>query len=283
MAPPSGESSLAERWIASQAADTVARATSALDALDLGAYLAAAYDFAWSDYCDWFLEAAKVELRRADATAGDRTRVWRCAAETLAQILRLLHPIMPFITEAIWESLRAADPDVTGRHELLLTAPWPAPAQRDKEAQTEFGEVQQAVRAVRNARLESGVPAGTRMPLELLADDAHAAERAAREARSIEALARVRPFLIHAPGATKPPAAGAIPTAFGAAWLRADESEGGAQPPRDGERARVSQSIARVEALLANRQFTSKAPAEIVERERSRLRELREALRQLGG
>jgi valyl-tRNA synthetase len=283
MAPASGEASLPERWIASRRADTVVRATSELDGLDLGAYLAATYDFAWSDFCDWFLEVAKVELRREDATAGDRTRVWRCAAETLAEILRLLHPIMPFITEAIWESLRAADSDMTGPDELLVAARWPAPAERDEEAEREFGALQQTVRAVRNARLESGLPAGTRMPLELLADDAQAAVRAERDASSIEALARVRPFVVHAPGSTKPPTAGAIPTAYGPAWLRADESEGGAQRPRDGERERVQQSIARLKALLANTEFTAKAPAEVVERERKRLRELGEALRQLGG
>jgi valyl-tRNA synthetase len=189
---------------------------------------------------------------------------------------------MPFITEAIWESLRAADADVTGRDELLLNARWPAAAGRDTAAEKEFGDVQQTVHAVRNARLESRVPAGTRMPLELLADGAPAAERADREARSIEALARVSPFVIHAPGSRKPPATGAIPTPFGAAWLRADDSESAAQP-RDSERARINQSIARLEGLLANPEFTRKAPAEVVERERSRLRELQEALRQLGG
>jgi valyl-tRNA synthetase len=283
MAPPSGEASLAERWIESRTADAVTRATSALERLDLGAYLSVAYDFAWSDFCDWFLEVAKVELRREDASAGDRARVWRRAAQTLAEILKLLHPIMPFITEAIWESLRAADAEVTGSDELLVTAAWPSAGKGDPAAESEFDDLQHLVRAVRNARLESGLPAGTRLPLELLAEDEQSAARAERDALSIEALARVRPFLVHAPGSTKPPAEGAIPTALGPAWLRSDESESGGQRTREGERERITRSIARLEALLANREFTRKAPAEVVERERARLRELQESLRQLGG
>ena len=283
MAPPSGDASLAERWIASRASDALARATSALEGLDLGAYLAIAYDFAWSDFCDWFLEVAKVELRREDASAGDRARVWRRTAETLAGILKLLHPIMPFITEAIWESLRAADPDVTGPDELLVSARWPSPRERNQGAEAEFGALQQIVRAVRNARLESGVSAGTRTPLELLAQDERAMQRAQGEAPSIEALARVRPFTVLAPGSTKPPRAGAIPTPFGPAWLRTEEPDATAARLREGERARVAQSIARLKALLANSEFTGKAPAEVVERERARLGELEEALRQMGG
>ncbi len=283
MATTSGEATLGERWITSRAADTVERATSALERLDLGGYLSVVYDFAWNDFCDWFLEVAKVELRREDASAGDRGRVWRRAGETLAEILKLLHPIMPLITEAIWDSLRAADPDVTGPGELLVAARWPSAGKRDRGADIEFGALQQTVRAVRNARLESGLPAGLRLPLELLADSVKAAARAEHEARSIEALARVRPLVVHAPGSTKPPDAGAIPTPFGPAWLQSDESDGDAQRPRHGERERLSQSIGRLTALLANGEFTGKAPAEVVERERARLGDLEEALRQLGG
>jgi len=282
MATPSSEASLAERWISSRRAATIESATDAVEGLDLGGYIATAYDFAWSDYCDWFLEMAKVELRREDATAGDRARIWRSAAETLADILKLLHPIMPFITEAIWDALRGADGEVA-TDELLVIAHWPKPGERDDDAETEFEALAQLIRALRNARLEWGVPAGKSVPLDLLADEAWQADRALAGARYIAALARVQPITIHAPDSAEAPAMGAIPTPFGPAWLHSDEPESAGTQQRSNEEQRIKQSIARLKALLANGDFTSKAPADVVERERSRLRELEDALRQLGG
>ena len=283
MAPPSGEASLAERWIDSRRAATIERATAALDGLDLGAYVAATYDFAWNDFCDWFLEMAKVELRREGATAGDRTRVWRRAAGTLADMLRLLHPIMPFITEAIWESLHATDGVVTGDDQLLMTAHWPEPGARNPDAEAEFSALAELIRSIRNARLESGLAAGQQVPLELLAEGSEDGDRAERARRYVEALARVQPFTIHATGSMTPPADGAMATPFGPAWLRSDEAAGAVKQQRQHEKERIEQSLTRLRALLANSDFTSKAPAAVVDRERTRLRVLEGELRQLGG
>ena len=105
-----GEPTLAARWIRSRLAAATERATRQLDALDLGGYAATVYEVAWSDYCDWFLEMAKVDLRREDATDADRAATWPAAAEGLATLLRLLHPLMPFVTEEIWEALGDVDP-----------------------------------------------------------------------------------------------------------------------------------------------------------------------------
>ena len=282
MANPTGEATLAERWIVSRLAQVTERATRQLDELDLADYVASVYDFAWSDYCDWFLEMAKVELRREDATEGDRARIWLRAAETLADTLKLLHPIMPFITEAIWEALRTANGQVA-TDELLVTARWPQVGERDASAEKEFDALAHLVRAIRNARLESGVPAGKRVPLELLGDGPQQAARVQGEARYVEALARVQPFTIHPPGSATPPTTGAIATSFGPAWLQSDEQSDAGVQQRSNEQERLRQSIARLEGLLANADFTSKAPEAVVERERSRLREFEDALRQLGG
>jgi valyl-tRNA synthetase len=279
----SGDASLAERWIRSRLAATIERATSTLDGLDLGAYVSAIYDFAWSDYCDWFVEMAKVELRREDATAADRARVWRTAADTLADILRLLHPIMPFITEAIWESLRATDGAVTGDEELLIAARWPRDSGRDLEAEGEFDALAELIRSIRNARLTAGLPAGKRVPLELQAEDEPLAVRADRGRRYVEALARVQPMTIQAPGGSTAPATGVIPTPFGPAWLQSERPGGDTAVPRGNDKERLEQAIARLKALLDNGEFTSKAPAAVVDHERSRLRELEGELRQLGG
>jgi valyl-tRNA synthetase len=283
MASPSGDASLAERWIRSRLAATIERATATLDGLDLGAYVSAIYDFAWSDYCDWFVELAKVELRREDATAADRARVWRTAAGTLADILRLLHPIMPFITEAIWESLRATDGEVTGADELLITSPWPQAGGSDIDAEGEFDELAELIRAIRNARLAAGMPAGKRVPLDLQAEDEQLAERAERGRRYVEALARVQPLTVRAPGGATAPTTGIIPTPFGPAWLQSEAPGADVAVRRSNDTQRLEQAIARLKALLDNSEFTSKAPAAVVDRERSRLRELEGELRQLGG
>jgi valyl-tRNA synthetase len=279
MAPPTGEASLAERWIASRQAEVIARATRHLDELDLAAYAAIVYDHAWSDVCDWFLEMAKVELRRGDAIDGDRARVWLATATALANLLRLLHPIMPFISEAIWAPLGAAAPDAT-QEDLLLRASWPVPAERDADAELAFAAVSELIRLVRNARTEAGMAAGAHLPLELAAASPEAAETAQSAARYAAILAHVRPFTVHEPGTAAAPE-NAFATSLGAAWFAAPDGQ--ELPARGGEAqvARLEQAIERVRTLLGNQQFTAKAPKAVVARERDRLNELEDQLRQL--
>jgi len=192
--------------------------------------------------------------------------------------------LMPFITEAVWEALRAADGEVTGNDELLVTARWPAAGARDEGAEGEVEAVAELIRTIRNARLASAVPAGKRVALELLADEPERGERAEAARRYIQALARVEPFTVHAAGSISLPATGIVATPLGAAWLPLDDEQAavGTPPDRVG-REHLERGIARLEALLANRDFTSKAPAVVVDRERQRLRELEAELRQIGG
>jgi valyl-tRNA synthetase len=287
LAAPSGEPWLAERWIASRQAEVIGRLTRSLDELDLGAYAGVAYDYAWSDVCDWYLEMAKVELRRSDATDGDRARVWLATTRVLADLLRVLHPIMPFITEAIWSALREAAPEATGEDELLLAARWPSPGNRDQAAEMEFQAVSALIRAVRTARSEAGIAAAAWLPLEVAAPDATAFGRAKANADYITALARVRPLTVHAPGdggtgteTTRAELRTATP--LGAAWLGATEGSGAETAQRrNAEIQQLRTSIERVRQLLANDDFTSKAPKKVVEREHARLADLEGQLRQL--
>ncbi len=158
------EPTLAVRWIGSRLSDATARATRQLDALDLGGYAATVYEAAWSDYCDWFLEMAKVDLRRDDATADERATTWAAAADGLATLLRLLHPLMPFVTEEIWQALREAAPDAAAEP-LLITARWPRPGEADEAAEAAFADLAALVRGVRNLRTEASSPASAWIPL----------------------------------------------------------------------------------------------------------------------
>ncbi|MDP9270691.1 MAG: valine--tRNA ligase [Chloroflexota bacterium] len=279
MSAPSGEPSLAERWIRSRQAEVIERITRHLDELDLGGYTAAAYDYAWSDVCDWYLEMAKVELRREGANNGDRSRVWHASIDVLANLLRLLHPIMPFLTEAVWSAVREAAPEVAG-DDLLLTAAWPFPGDRDPRAEAEFTAISELIRTVRNARTEAGLPAGAWQPLELATANGEAGEAAEANTGYVTALARVRPFTIHAPGTASAPDS-AVATPLGAAWL-AGPMVGEAAARRAAQVAQLEEGIGRLRTLLDNPEFTAKAPPRIVGRERARLAELEEQLRQIG-
>jgi valyl-tRNA synthetase len=267
--------SLAERWIRSRLAATIADATRRMDRYDLGGYATAVTDFAWSDFCDWYLEMAKVELRDVDATAEAKARIWATGADALASLLQLLHPVMPFVTEEIWAALGAARPTAT-EGALLVTATWPGAGKRDQEAETSFAALAEVIRAARNLRTEARLPAGAVLPLRLVPADAQAASAAAAGRRYIEPLARVRLEVLDAVAAA--PTAGHAATALGAIWLEAGE----ALARSDARVAELRRSQARLQALVADPKFVARAPAAVVERERQRLAEIDERLRQIG-
>src|SRR5690606_30437301 len=109
--PLGGSPNLADRWLLSRLQRAVGEVTRALDELDLGAANRAAYDFVWSEFCDWYLEAAKAPLREGD---GHTLRTVRHALDVL---LRLLHPLMPFVTSELYAAI--------GRETQVALAPWP--------------------------------------------------------------------------------------------------------------------------------------------------------------
>jgi valyl-tRNA synthetase len=273
-----GEPSLAMRWIRSRLADATERATRHLDALDLGGYAATVYDAAWSDYCDWFLEMAKVDLRRADASDAEKAATWSAAAEGLAALLRLLHPLMPFVTEEIWQALREAAPGAAAQP-LLIRAAWPTAAPRDADAEAAFDDLSALVRGVRNLRTEAATPAGSWVPLVVEPTDATAEAALESGAAYLEALARVRPIEVRGDG-ERPTLVAASP--LGAAWLGiTDAAEPHGRERRATQLAELERNIERLRALLANEAFVARAPAAVVDRERERLAELEEERRQL--
>jgi len=276
---PAGESStLAARWMRSRLADAVERASRHLDSLDLGGYAATVYDVAWSDYCDWFLEMTKVDLRRADAAHAERAASWSSAADGLATLLRLLHPLMPFVTEEIWQALRDAAPEAAPEP-LLIGARWPVAADRDTDAEAAFDDLAALVRGVRNLRTEAGSAASAWLPLMVEPSGETAAALLRTESRYVEALARVRPIEVVA-GAAQP--AGVASGRLGVAWIGQDAAaDEAAAARRDAQVAEMDANVARLEELLANASFTERAPAAVVERERTRLAELVEQRRLL--
>ena len=137
---------LADRWILSRLQRAVEEVTRHLDAFDLGAATRAAYEFIWSEFCDWYLEVAKPKLYESNAV----TKV--VLARTLTDILKLLHPLIPFITSELYEAL--------GFETQLGWASWPQVDKEllDADAERDFIRLQNAVTGVRNLRAEANVP-----------------------------------------------------------------------------------------------------------------------------
>ena len=283
LADPEGEPSLPGRWIRSRLADAAERATAQLDGLELSGYVAGAYEVAWSDYCDWFLEMAKIDLRRDDATPGERARTWRTSAEALGDLLRLLHPTMPFVTEEVWGRLHLIDPASTRGEPLLMSAAWPAGGGRDEVAEGDIAVLMTLVRGVRNLRAENGASASAWLPLTVVPSGATTRAVIERGLEYLGPLARVRPIDLRAPGDDHGRPDQVASTGEAAVWLGGEATESGDAPARRaGTEAHLQQGIERLRALLAG-EFGTRAPAEVVARERARLAELESELRLLTG
>lgn len=154
---------LPERWIISQLHTAVDAMTAAQENLDFGEAGRLLYEFVWSDFADWYIEAAKSRLYGNDPAAVEATR--KVLVYVYDAILKLAHPFMPFITEELWQAMPKTGPSI-------MTAAWPATSQAaDPVADSQFEALQATVRALRNARAEYGVEPGRKIAVTVVAAD----------------------------------------------------------------------------------------------------------------
>ena len=146
-----------DRWIVSRLDRVTAEVNESLLNFELGDAQQKLYDFFWNDYCDWYIEMAKLRIRSGECPTPLPT-----LAHVLERTLRMLHPFMPFITEEIWQKLRSNLPQEGYVAESIMLAEYPTvrTARTDSVAEEEMGMVMQAIRAIRNARAQLHVPAG---------------------------------------------------------------------------------------------------------------------------
>jgi valyl-tRNA synthetase len=268
----------AERWILGRCAATMEAVSAAHEAYQLGDVARRLYDAVWSEYCDWYLELAKARLSDPATDAAQRTATWQTLAWVLERYLRLLHPVMPFITEAIWQRF----PHEAGDPELLMVADWPTAGRERALADEATGAAVEAlielVRAIRNARSEAGPEAGAVLAAELVLPDPVLRETYAAMAGPIGRLARLDPVTVHESAAGLGDGRGmAVVTPAAEARL----SRGDADLER--ERARLARELADVrgrlaaaEARLIDEGFLTRAPADVVDGARRRRDELAE-------
>ena len=278
-APP--DLSLADRWIISRLQAVEASVRDAIDAYRFDLAAQAIYEFTWNEYCDWYLELSKTALNDPAAGEAERRGTRRTLVRVLEALLRLAHPLIPFITEEIWQRVAGA----AGREgETIMHQPYPAPdpARIDQEALRDMQWVQEFIRAVRRIRGEMNVKPGLRIPV--LVQDAGERERALVDVhrRYLDSGGGLAGIDFLAEGETAPQSATAL---LGDVKLMIP-LEG--LIDLDTERARLGKEIdrqardlKRSQGKLGNSEFIAKAPPEIVSRERIRARELSDALDRL--
>jgi valyl-tRNA synthetase len=265
---PKGAKQTLNRWIAHEAAKTGREVTVAIEEYRFNEAAGALYRFVWNVYCDWYLELAKPLLTGPDGPAKDETRAMVAWARD--EILKLLQPFMPFVTEELWQ----VTAEGAGRDSLLVLAPWPHhDGLDDAAAEAEIGWVVDLIGAVRSVRAEMNVPAAAQLPLVLagVADETKA--RAERWREFLKSpLGRVSTISF----ADAPPAGGVQLLVRGeiAALPLAGVIDLAAERARlEKEMAKVKGDIARVDAKLGNADFLARAPEEVVEGEREKREE----------
>jgi valyl-tRNA synthetase len=251
------------RWIIAAAADCAAAVTAALDAYRFDEAANRLYQFVWGTFCDWYLEFTKPILQGEDGAA--RTETQATTGWVLGRIVHLSHPIMPFITEEVWEHLAGA---AAG---MLITAQWPdfSGDSLDRLASAEMEWVVQAISAIRALRAEMNVPPAARIPLLIKDADSIAAQRIERHREHFTRLARVDRF---EPVAAVP--AGRIQTVVEGATLILHLGEV-VDLAREKDRlskeiGKLDAELAKIAAKLGNPNFLAKAKAEVVEEQRER-------------
>jgi len=266
-----------DRWILAELDETVAATTADLDAFKFSEATRRLREFAWGEFCDWYVEFIKTRLRDPET----RPVAQRIAAAVLDVLCRLLHPIMPFLTEQIWQPLgelapRRGAPEPSAASASVCIAPWPVPAGlEDPEARATVAQWKEKIQAIRNLRAERNIPKDAKIAPVIVAEGA-VADRLRLGEAFIRSLTGASSVEITADGSTRP--------ADSAVAVLADAEivlplEG--LIDKEAELAKLRKSLADLDrqiaplrAKLTKESFTSRAPAEVVAASREKLAEL---------
>jgi valyl-tRNA synthetase len=259
---------LAERWVLARLSQVIADATRLIEAYEFGQAGNLIYDYLWGDFADWFVEIAKITLQGSEEAAKQRVR--DILVHVLDETLRLLHPYVPFITEAVWQKL----PRAANAPEALIVAQWPVAGVIDTQAIEQFEHVRAIVRGIRNVRTEKKVEQNKRIPAHIAAGGK--TQWLSEQSTIISVLAKVdaAQFTIAAQVAEPPKNAVAVVEAGTEIYLPLESLV-----DLSAERARLEKELAQLEAQIAKSEallgsdFAAKAPAAVVERERAKLAE----------
>ncbi|RMW97866.1 valine--tRNA ligase [Allofranklinella schreckenbergeri] len=287
--------SAADRWIVSRLQKTEAAVAQGFADYRLDNVATAIYDFVWNEYCDWYLEIAKVQIQTGTPEQQRATR--RTLLRVLEAVLRLAHPVIPFVTEALWQVVAPLAGKTVPPGGSIATAPYPqAQAENiDEAAEAEVAQLKALVDACRTLRGEMNISPAQRLPLYAVADSAAASQQLQAVAPVLQALAKLSEVKVFASEAEWAQAAAAAPVAVvgDARLCLFVEIDVAAEKARlNKEIARLEGEVKKAQGKLANEAFVAKAPPAVIEQEKqrvadfgatlARLREQLEKLARLG-
>jgi valyl-tRNA synthetase len=263
---PGAATGVEDRWIVSRLERLTERVTQLYDGFRFSRAALDLYGVFWSELCDWYLELAKPRLYEKDNEQVSRVLLW-----ALERTLELLHPVMPFVTEEIWSFM-------PGERGLLAAAPWPEgdESRIDAHAEAEVERLIEAVTALRRYRDEVGAKASTPVRGRLVAEGYDALR---------DQLARMARFELVDASSPDGDVLATVPIPGGDMQVLPSDAFDADEARRllAAKREQFANEVERAERKLANEQFVAKAPAAVVEEERRKLEEYREALRRLEG
>ncbi len=277
------EYGVADRWIRGRLGAAVQSVRDNLASYRFDLAAQAIYEFVWYEFCDWYLELAKPVLQSADATTAARRGARRTLVEVLEATLRMLHPLMPFITEEIWQRVGPLA-GRTGPSIMLEAYPRPAEFPADAAAEQQVAALKAVVLAIRQIRGELDVPHSRATPVFVRSDREGDAAAIAALASTIARVGNLESVTVVASEAELPPCAIAIidGRTVLAPFARLVDDVSAEIARLEKRRAKAGQERDKCATKLGNANFVANAPAEVVTQERDRLAEYERQVEQLG-
>ncbi|CAK0762009.1 valine--tRNA ligase [Gammaproteobacteria bacterium] len=266
---------LADRWILSRLERTILSVKTALDSYRFDLAANALYEFTWNEYCDWYLELSKPVLSGQEMEPrGTR----RTLLQVLEMLLRLVHPIIPFITEEIWQKV---SPLLGGTGKTILLATYPIANENriEVEAESEMRWVMDFILGIRNIRGEMNISPSKQLPILLQNGTETDHERVEKHRMFLSALARLGTIDWLLEGTSVPPAATALVGSLQILIPVTGFLDISVERARlDKEIERLQKEVGRAESKLSNQDFLQRAPTEVVKKEKERLAQMTESL-----
>jgi valyl-tRNA synthetase len=273
--------SLYDRWIRSRLAATTAAVRDAIARFRFDLAAQALYEFTWYEFCDWYVEFSKPMLQAGEAADAERRATRRTLLETLETLLRLLHPLMPFITEEIWQRI-APKVGKTGKSIMVEPFPRPDPSASSAAVESEAQWTMASILGVRGIRGEFDIAPSHQAVVFIENASAEDRRRFEASASVIRKLAGIREVRWLAPGEAAPQSATATVGDMKIHLPMAGLIDVDAELARLGKRrSKVEQELAKANAKLGNENFVRNAPADVVTQERERLETFKRELAQL--
>ena len=276
---PKRSESIEDRWILSRLNRLIASVDELMSNFQFGEAERQIHDFFWGEFCDWYIEIAKIRLSRSDFSP------LPVLAFVLETTLRLLHPFMPFITEELWQGLKQRLPEGSVGSDSIIIAPFPVDDKKatDPDAEQVMDSVIEIVRSIRNARAEHKVAAGKWIEVRVYADKFQA--DIAAKAEAIETLAKARPLAVLDRSQRRAKEEKALVLVLKEAevvlpWESMVDLAAERQR-LEGEINAVEREIDRLEQRLKDKPFVARAPAAVVDKERSKLQTFKDKLLRL--